>query len=112
MGQNLTQTLDTLFPTKKRPALRQAIVLLHEIKLVGPCFNSGLDFYSPSMLDIHNCKQFCHSCPLEEKCLEYALHYESHGIWGGMTERERVKERKKRHISLLNVYTVNAGKGR
>jgi Transcription factor WhiB len=100
------QALDSIFP-KKRAALRHAITLLHEIKLVGPCFNSGLDFYSPAMGDVHLCKAFCHGCPLEEKCLDYALRFESHGIWGGMTERERVKERRRRHIPLLNVYTLN-----
>lgn len=34
---------------------------------------------------------FCHSCPVEKECLEYALEYEPYGIWGGKSERERKK---------------------
>jgi len=103
----VSDALEVLFPVKKRAAVSHAIAMLHKIKLVGLCFNSGLNFYSPSMGDVHLCKQFCHSCPLEQECLDYALRYESYGIWGGMTERERVKERRKRRIPLLNVYSVN-----
>jgi WhiB family redox-sensing transcriptional regulator len=45
-------------------------------------------------------KAVCTSCPVRQECLDYALDYESHnhpgadtraphGIWGGLTERER-----------------------
>ena len=42
-------------------------------------------------------KAVCLMCPVREVCLEYALdNEERHGIWGGVSERERrrmVKER-------------------
>lgn len=34
----------------------------------------------------------CASCPVRADCLEEGL-YEAHGIWGGTTERERVRMR-------------------
>jgi WhiB family redox-sensing transcriptional regulator len=35
-------------------------------------------------------KQICHSCDVRSECLEYALgHDERFGIWGGLSERER-----------------------
>ncbi|GGS91404.1 hypothetical protein GCM10010270_74430 [Streptomyces violaceus] len=35
-------------------------------------------------------KAICTSCPVRTECLAHALeHRTEHGIWGGMTERER-----------------------
>lgn len=35
-------------------------------------------------------KRYCRSCPVQAECLEAALEAEErHGIWGGMTPRER-----------------------
>ena len=35
-------------------------------------------------------KAICHSCPVEEECLDYAIRIrEAHGIWGGRNESER-----------------------
>lgn len=37
-------------------------------------------------------KRVCAACEVREECLEYALaHDERFGIWGGMSERERRK---------------------
>ncbi len=44
-------------------------------------------------------KEICAECPVREPCLEYALGVrEKHGVWGGLTERERrrlVRQRRK-----------------
>lgn len=35
-------------------------------------------------------REICARCPVADRCLEYALaHHIKHGIWGGLTERER-----------------------
>lgn len=35
-------------------------------------------------------KNICHGCPVINQCLEFALDgEEGHGIWGGLTTRER-----------------------
>jgi WhiB family redox-sensing transcriptional regulator len=35
-------------------------------------------------------RQICAGCPVRQPCLDYALSYGiTHGIWGGLTERDR-----------------------
>jgi WhiB family redox-sensing transcriptional regulator len=39
----------------------------------------------------------CAGCPVREPCLDYALSYETtHGIWGGLAERDRRALRSRR----------------
>ena len=41
-------------------------------------------------------KRVCQSCDVRSECLEYALrHDERFGIWGGLSERERRKLRRR-----------------
>ncbi len=41
-------------------------------------------------------KKVCVNCSVRDQCLEYALaHDERFGIWGGMSERERRKLKKR-----------------
>jgi WhiB family redox-sensing transcriptional regulator len=35
-------------------------------------------------------KEICDTCPVRQECLAYAVEVrEQHGIWGGLTEKER-----------------------
>jgi WhiB family redox-sensing transcriptional regulator len=34
-------------------------------------------------------KAICGGCPVRAECLEHAMAHEDHGVWGGMTPRER-----------------------
>lgn len=36
-------------------------------------------------------KRICGSCPVQWHCLQWALHHERHGVWGGMTPFERMR---------------------
>ena len=41
-------------------------------------------------------KRICQSCEVRDECLEYALeHDERFGIWGGLSERERRRFKKR-----------------
>ena len=45
-------------------------------------------------------KAICAQCPVREPCLEYALTVrEKHGVWGGLTERERRRVLRRRRQS-------------
>lgn len=42
----------------------------------------------------HRAKQVCDSCPAVVECRAWALeHNERYGVWGGLTERERINIR-------------------
>ena len=44
-------------------------------------------------------KEVCRGCVVREDCLEYALaNGEKFGIWGGLSERERRKIRRRRAL--------------
>ena len=49
--------------------------------------------------DAAEAKAVCAACPVREPCLEHALLVrEKHGVWGGLTERERrrvIRQRRK-----------------
>lgn len=48
-------------------------------------------------------KEVCKGCIVREYCLEYAMvNGEKHGIWGGLSERER---RRLRRAMAYNTYT-------
>lgn len=50
--------------------------------------------------------KYCEGCEVREPCLEYSLHYEPLGVWGGKTEIEREVIRQQRQIKLPE-YRVN-----
>jgi WhiB family transcriptional regulator, redox-sensing transcriptional regulator len=42
-------------------------------------------------------KGVCQLCPVRMQCLDYALRNSiRHGIWGGLDEQERARERRRR----------------
>ncbi|GAA3435620.1 putative Fe-S protein YdhL (DUF1289 family) [Kutzneria kofuensis] len=44
-------------------------------------------------------KRICQGCDVKPECLAYALsHDERHGVWGGLSERERRKLRRDRNL--------------
>lgn len=47
---------------------------------------------------VQRAMSICGQCPIQEKCLDYALLAEPHGIWGGTTEEEREYLRMKLNI--------------
>lgn len=47
-------------------------------------------FFAPGATQEYRAKVVCKTCPVRWECLAYALRYKvEHGVWGGMTDRER-----------------------
>jgi WhiB family redox-sensing transcriptional regulator len=47
-------------------------------------------------------KRICSDCPVQVRCLEYALENRiDHGVWGGTSERQRRRILKARRLPLL-----------
>lgn len=44
-------------------------------------------------------KRICRACPYVQPCLEWALENRETGIWGGTTEADRRKIRRKNRVS-------------
>lgn len=64
-------------------------------KLLGACRDLSPDMFYPGSFDyetVIQAKRVCAVCPVLAVCREVGLG-EQHGVWGGMTERERRRER-------------------
>ena len=70
---------------------------------IGLCRGSDtLVFYPPSDEDslAEEAKTICGMCAVRQPCLEFALATrEKHGVWGGLTERERRRMLRQRRRS-------------
>ena len=55
------------------------------------CRGADLDLFFPGRGEPADpARRVCARCPVREPCLDYALrHGITHGIWGGLTERDR-----------------------
>ena len=52
-------------------------------------------FFAAGALEHKMAKVVCRKCPVRSQCLAYAMDAPiDHGIWGGMTERERRRHRR------------------
>lgn len=63
--------------------------------------------YKKASSDTKKAKKICFECPVQVSCLSYALYHESHGIWGGLTERERQTMRRLKGIKMIPREPVN-----
>lgn len=63
----------------------------------GLCAKRDPDlWFAVGALEHKQAKGICRGCPVRFECLSYAMdHPVDHGIWGGMTERERLRWRRK-----------------
>ena len=84
----------------------------HELGARAACHGSDPDAWFPELqggFRVENVQamKICHTCPVIAECLEWALHHERWGIWGGTTSTERSRIRAKRNI-LVEERWVNA----
>lgn len=77
-----------------------------------PCAQVGADLFftqddSINYRDLDKVKGLCASCEMREPCLEYALHVNVVGVWGGTTDVQRKRIRKQRNIIPTPVMKVS-----
>lgn len=60
------------------------------------CGNTNSDlFFAVGAMEHKQAKRICRECPVRGECLAYAMEAPvDHGIWGGLTERERRRFRR------------------
>lgn len=71
----------------------------------GACKSYPTEWWFPpkhatkeSMENMASAKKICSSCHVRQECLEYAIVWEAFGIWGGMTENQRMHLRRRLNI--------------
>lgn len=66
-----------------------------------PCADHPEEFFADSNREQKLATQVCQlECPIQSQCLLYALEAdERYGVWGGTTERERERLRKKQRAA-------------
>lgn len=60
----------------------------------------------PGSLDheIEHAKSYCRRCPAIERCLQWALDTgEEYGVWGGLSEKERRRIRRRRAVRSISI---------
>jgi WhiB family redox-sensing transcriptional regulator len=81
-------------------------LLLSELEWRAEANCSGFDpdlWFAPGALEHKEAKRICRSCPVRRECLSYALETPvDHGVWGGMTERERRSFRRRQEAATLS----------
>jgi hypothetical protein len=58
---------------------------------MAACRGTGMEVFFPERGESAGpARRVCAACPVRQPCLEYAITNRiTHGIWGGLTERER-----------------------
>jgi WhiB family transcriptional regulator, redox-sensing transcriptional regulator len=74
------------------PAWQQFAACVH--------YAGQVDFFPARGESVREAKAVCAGCPVRDDCLEFALRLKvAHGVWGGLSERERRTLRRDRHRS-------------
>ena len=80
-------------------------LLLSDLEWRAEANCSGIDpdlWFAPGALEHKEAKRICRGCPVRRECLNYALETPvDHGVWGGMTERERRSFRRRQEAAQL-----------
>lgn len=64
--------------------------------------DTGDLFYPEVGMSTRGAKRVCLDCPVRAQCLQYALdNNELHGVWGGLTERERRRVKRGEQVPVL-----------
>ena len=65
-----------------------------------------VDFFPARGESVRDAKAVCACCPVRVQCLDFALRLKvAHGVWGGLSERERRSLRRERHRAMLGERT-------
>lgn len=86
----------------ERP-VQYAPVQLPESLIEGTCRDYDVSVFFPGrgdMTGIARAVAICRGCSVREECLDFALQSdERFGIWGGMTGKQRRKEKRLRRLT-------------
>lgn len=72
------------------------------------CREIGVEpFFAPDKDEVNDrpqtydaARRICHDCVHKLDCAEWGIHFEIHGMWGGLSPKERQRIRSKRNIRI------------
>ncbi|MCP5026575.1 MAG: WhiB family transcriptional regulator [Actinomycetia bacterium] len=69
----------------------------------GHCANKPPELFFPSDgVGVEVAKKVCEACPMQARCLDYALDNRiDHGVWGGTSERQRRRILRSRRLASI-----------
>jgi WhiB family transcriptional regulator, redox-sensing transcriptional regulator len=69
---------------------------VHDWRAYAACAGTDPDlWFAAGAIEHRIAKRICRLCPVREECLAYAMDAPvDHGVWGGLTERERRRYRR------------------
>lgn len=70
-----------------------------EWALDAACLDADPEAFFPDRGgDVSPAKRLCRVCPVRAECLDYAVSTNQlYGVWGGMSERERTRQRRRQN---------------
>ena len=73
------------------------------------CREVGVEFFYPEddVSIVPLAKKICSNCPVINECLEWGIHHETHGIWGGTVPRTLMMIRNKMGITVKQISTLD-----
>jgi WhiB family redox-sensing transcriptional regulator len=73
-----------------------AVAVEQDWRALGACSKTDPDlWFAVGAMEHKQAKRICRECPVQSQCLAYAMDAPvDHGIWGGLTERERRRFRR------------------
>jgi len=54
--------------------------------------------------DLGAARSYCEGCPVRAECLDHALRFEPHGVWGGTSAKQRIRMRRAAGITLVDFH--------
>lgn len=81
---------------KREDRALDVLLLDQDWRSQAVCAQSDPDlWFSPGAVEHREAKKICRECPVRRQCLAYAMEAPvDHGVWGGLTERERRRRRR------------------
>lgn len=78
----------------------------------GNCVGRDPDmwFTKPGVSPNPEAIRLCNTCPLVDACREHGIRHEHFGVWGGLTELDRKRERRLRRRDRATVQPVSGRK--
>ena len=69
----------------------------------GNCADRPPELFFPSDgVGVEVAKKVCETCPMQARCLDYALENRiDHGVWGGTSERQRRRILRSRRLAAI-----------